>query len=228
MKIISNTQINHLYIDKNKITNFNELLKILYRTKLIEDINKNKIDISNVDTPLLINFNICKSDIIIKNAHLIELLSKIIKQTTLKCLDISKILLGPFPDRNNNKDMKNIEYKSKVERLKSILELDKKNYLKAMEFINLNKDDISKLKYLENEKILYQFDDEISKILENKKVKFISIKKEAKTLINKLLKDIENKDELEEKLVNYITLKRAEKEIREYEKIVKLKKLIII
>ena len=225
MKIISNTGIAHLYIDKNKFTNFNELLKILYRTKIIED---NKFDISKVDTSFLINLNTCKSDIIIKNKYHIQLFTKFIKQTTLKCIDISKILYGPFPDKDDDRK-KNTEYKSNIENLKNILEKDKKDYLEAMKFIDINKVDINSLKDLEKEEILRQFDDEIPKIIENKKSIFpIFLIKKAKNLIGKLFTNYENKDELATKLVDYIKFRRIEKEILEKEKITKLKKLIII
>ena len=42
MKIISNTRINYLYLMKNKLTNFSQLIRIIYRTKLIK-MKKEKI-----------------------------------------------------------------------------------------------------------------------------------------------------------------------------------------
>ena len=42
-RIINMTNLKHLYICKNSITNFNNCLRIMYRTKLINDSKLNKM-----------------------------------------------------------------------------------------------------------------------------------------------------------------------------------------
>ena len=95
LKIISNTKIHYLYLYKNQINNFDTILKILYRTKLIEDDDNNYND----DKIFLTNIDVSNNEIFTKNKFHIKLFDKIIRETTLNCIDISHVLLGPNPEK---------------------------------------------------------------------------------------------------------------------------------
>ena len=218
-RIISNTKIRYLYLNKNKITNNNDFLRILFRTKFI--IEKN-VFYDNKDEPFLMNLDLSNNELFPRNCSHLILLKNFMKETTLSCLDISHILYGPNPD-NKISISENLNYCKKMEEIKKYLEDDKKRYIKTFKEIRINKVDINRNKYLEN-------DQDISKNVEKEQIyKIISngnsiypifLKQEAKKF---------NKGkEFEDKLVKYLMLKRSEKKLVELEKIRKNKKLIII
>jgi len=136
-KIISNTNIEHLYLHKNDIYNFNNYLRIIYRTKLLKD--KNGKNIVNNEESFLTNLDMSKNNNILINSKHIKLLINIIKETTLNSLDISQILYGTEPNKFKiNK--KNLEYRTYVEELKKMLINDKNKYIKIIKQIKYNKD----------------------------------------------------------------------------------------
>ena len=124
MKIISNTSINYLYLNKNKIISFNDFLKIIYKTKLIKHV-KDKDDIIT-EKPFLINLDMSHNDMISRNKNDIILFKKLINETTLKCLDISRILYGVDPTKN--KIIAGNKYINAINDLKNDLEKDKNEY----------------------------------------------------------------------------------------------------
>ena len=239
LRIISNTEIKCLYIYKTKITDFNAFLEILYRTKLIKESNDIKIIFG--EESLLSNLDLSNQDFFIKNAHHIELLTKIIKETTLNCLDISHFLYGPSPDKMP-KTERNKNYITKVEELKNYLEKEKNNYIKTIKELRTNEVDIKRNKYIEKEKIFNDLDNQISEILKNEKAKYhIFLLEEARKIIdnedNKEIRekifeddkiDYEKRKIMEQNLVNYMILKRSENKFNILEEKRKEKKLIII
>ena len=95
MRIISNTGINCIYLNQNQICNFDGLLNIVFRTKLVkiesEKMNKGKMDLYG--EPYLYNMDLGKNCCYNKNKDKIELLEKGLEETTLYCLDFSQILI---------------------------------------------------------------------------------------------------------------------------------------
>jgi hypothetical protein len=240
LRIISNTNIKCLYLFKNKFNNFNDFLRILYRTKIIK---KNKLDniiILNEETSL-INLDLSNNDYIIKNPIQIKLLKKLIEETSLYCLDICHILYGNNPEKwKETQD--NAIYKKNVEEIKSYLEETKNEYGKVIKKIRINEVDVKNNKILEKEKSLLKYiknEEKIKKILEDEKAIYSGfLLSEAENIIeNENLKEKEeNKDNIDdyemeetivEKLKNYLVLKRSEKALEEL-KIQKYKKKLII
>ena len=150
------------------------------------------------------------------------LLKNIINESTLSCLDISHVLYGPNPDEYNSIN-KNQKYCEKVDEIKKYLEKNKKKYIKALRDIRINKVDISRNKYLENDELIPNIIDKekINVIISNENSKFQIFLKEK-------VKEFNIPPEKEEKLIDYLRLKRCEKDLEKLEQIKKSKKLIII
>ena len=240
LRIISNTKIECLYLKNNHISDFSQILRIIYRTKLIKDTDKGEIknkiirgesDLYNLD----ISDNYCYN----KNEDKIKLLETSIKETTLYCLDISKIIYNYF-----NKELRkeNNHYNKSVGDLKQILEKEQKEYNKNTRELRNNQIDNNKLKNIIKQKYFFNnMDKEIKDIINNDKSKFtLFLIEKAKELINKknedkinndlIINDEKNKEENVEceDLVNYMKYKRTDKIIKELNDIINSKKLIII
>ena len=163
MEVISNTNIENLYLYKNEISDFSQLLRIIYRTKLV---TKEKIDNLFIGNSYLYNLDLSSNDCFNKNIDKIELLKNGIKHITLFCLDISKVLYGRQIDEFMKNKSNNI-YKSYVESLKNELEKDLKENNKIIKKIQYVKKDIEKL----NKYIYFKKDEKYVKELEEKKNK---------------------------------------------------------
>ena len=255
LRVISNTEIRYLYLYKNKISSPNKFLSILYRTILIkqDNNNENENEINNNydndndndndydneiigDEPYLINLDLSNNELMNKNQTLIKLILTLFKKTTLYCIDISHILYGPSPEKRKITN-DNAKYRKGVDDLKNFLEVDKKRYNKVIKDIRKDTVDINRLKDLESEKIFEVFDQkEIDVIISDEKAKFpVFMKQKAAELLNNINNN-DIKEIIKEKgfqnifgqLVNYLTVKRAEKELKELVKTRKAKKLILI
>ena len=231
LRIINNTGIKYLYLYKIRITDFNKLLNILYRTKLIG--NKNDKNNINLDELFLTNLDLSNNDFSIKNQHHIELLTKLVEKTNLNCLDISHILYGSNPDKYK-KMRENVNYRKKVEALRKILEDNRNKYIKNVEDLRKNKVDKKNNDNLKDEKILKYYDDKINNIIVNDRAKYtLFLRKEAQKLLNnekseEIRKNEEELKKVEENIINYMIYKRAERDVNKLEKEIKMKKLIII
>ena len=248
--IISNTNIKHIYLYRNRLTNFDQALRILYRTKLIKN-NKgknNSYDINN--QAFLINLDLSNNDIYHKNIEQIKLLINIIEKTTLFCLDISRILYGPNPDYYLKHITSKIDnYRRQIEIIKKILQHNKTTHLTIIKDILSYEVDVKRYGYLEDDIFFKNIDENaINNIIKDKNAIFIIfLKKKAKDIILKLKENKEinkdiidkifindkqiNKKEykvIEEKLVNYMILKRAKYNLIQLYKDKKQKKLILI
>jgi hypothetical protein len=229
LRIISNTMIRHLYLFKNKIINMSDLLRIINRTKIIKDENNIMNDKIN-ENYFLINLDLSNNDIYNKNTNYITLLSRIIDETCLYCLDISHIIFGLNPDKREINNQ-NIRYRKKVDEFQRKLEKNKNDYLFAIKEKQKNEVDIKNNKKLEEEKILTDLDDIIYKVISEKNAKFpVYLKDSAKHLIQdkKLIEDKKEFKDMQNKLVNYMILKRSEKTYNEMEEKINKNKLIII
>ena len=236
--IISNSNIDYLYLYKNKITDFSQFLRIISRTKLIYKYNGKNEDNILLGNPFLSNLDLSKNECFNKNEDKIELLLNIINNTTLYSLDISGVLYGKVPKIFESEYPKN--YKRKVETLRKVLEEEKKKYDKAISDINSNNVDIKKLNKTVDKNLVKEGNDEIiNGIIDNgDSIYPIYLKKQAEELIEKnnntnnnyfnININKENKNKVREKLVDYLRLKRAEKTIKKLEEIKDKKKLILI
>ena len=168
-RVISNTEIHYLYLYRNKIINFNGLIELLYRTKIVNDSNEINNNTIISEDSFLINLDLSNNEPYIKNEFHIKLISKLINQTTLYCIDFSHIIFGPNPDKYK---LDNNTYRKNVENLKKQIAKDKTNYIEEKSQIRPNKVEIKKyMKFREEEKI-YDLDDKIMEILNNPKAKY--------------------------------------------------------
>ena len=218
IRIISNTNVEYLYLYKNQIKNMDDIIKIIYRTKLIkknEDINgseSNRIE-SNISESNIsesnkselyrsessfYNLDLSFNECINKNKNKITLIKDIIDNTTLYSLDISGIFYGKNLGNTNEieKNKKNLQadYTGEIDSLVKKLQEDYKqlNQLKDDSntlLININEIDKNEGKKLfENEKLVNESD--ISKIIKDENAKFpLFIKEKSK----ELMKHKENK-----------------------------------
>ena len=235
MRIINHTELRSLYLFKNRITNFDAFLRIIYRTKLIKD--EGNLEPIIGDQSFLSNLDLSNNDILIKNKNHIRLFNNIIKQTNLYCLDISHILLGFNPSKNKSNILN--AYKSSVDKLKEELDEDKNNYIKIICSIRKNNVDKKKFKDLENKEIFKSISkDKINEIITHKNAKLpVYLREQARIIL--ISDDIKDKinidnlsydqlDNLEDDLVKYLILKRSEKDLKVLEKKRIDKKIIII
>ena len=224
MRVMSNTNIESLYLYQNKINDFYQLLRIIYRTKLVtkkeinkkennnennnneNNINENKKDNQNENNKIKIfredsilynldlSINVCYN----KNKDKLELLKQSIEDTTLYCLDISQILYNNFPGIFKKCKL----YSDFMKNWNEELESNKKKYNKIIGDINFNEIDRKRIiKKIGNYNIdlFKEIDDDIMDIIKNDKAKYILfLRKKAEELINesdKIQNEIINNDE---------------------------------
>ena len=193
MRIISNTNLICIYLNKNQIYNFDGLLNIVFRTKLVKiDSEKKDMDTKDIyGEPYLFNIDLGKNICYNKNKEKIELLEKGVEETTLYCLDLTQILLGMKPgtilflndlnkdDKNENdkKDndnpQKNENQNLYIKSIKSLilkLKKEQNSYNETFWKINNIKYDIEQIKNIEYKDLFNNnMSDEINQIINNKK-----------------------------------------------------------
>ena len=228
LKIISNTQLRTLYLFKNKLTNFNDFLRILFRTKIVrkKDEHKKNISIKNGNTAL-INLDLSNNDFHIKNSSQLELLKKIIQETTLYCLDICHIL------SLEKKRDENAKYIKVIEDIKTLLENQKNNYINVIKEIRKSKVYMKRYKEIDdkNYKEKYQIDKYKNEIYENENTIYpVYMKMLAKKIIQEQGNDDDKKnlDENINKLAKYLTFENSKYNLNKLEIQEQNKKLIII
>ena len=226
LRIISNTNIRYLYLYRNKLNNFNDFLRIISRTKIVKNKAEDNIIISNEETSLT-NLDLSNNDYLIKNSEQIKILKNLIEKTSLYCLDISHILLGPSPERYTE-NLSNQEYKKSVDEIKEELKNIKNSYTKVVRDIRINEVDKENNKDLEKEMKNKIENEIIEGILNNKNAIYSAFLKQVSKNIIKKNDLFDDNEENEEKIVNYLTYKRAEKKLKELKNIVHQKKLIIV
>ena len=193
----------------------------------------------------LYNIDLSNNDYLSKSIEQIELLRKIIEETTLYSLDLSHILFGVDPNKilkQYEKDPNSLnDYQKKVFDLKKKLDHEQTIYTKIIGDINSNKAD--KEKYEEKLRINNLFegsreiDDEINDIVKDSNSKYpIFLKEKAKTIIKNNVEFFENNENFqnlefkkkEQKIVEYMSYKRTENDLNNLLEKKGEKKLIII
>ena len=238
-RIISNTNIEYLCLYKNKFADFDECLKILYRTKFIS--KENERNIIREDSSFY-NIDLSNNDYICINKEQVDLLEKILEYSTLYCIDISHILFGSDPNKilNMNENVKKTEYQEKVFKLKNYLEKQKKDFIRIVEEIHTREIDYKKMDELKkdiNFKNPKKIEEEISKMIKDKNSIYpIYLRECAKKIIieNRELFDKDkalNNKELKEKeitLAKYMELTKSLGILKKLKEDKMRKKLIII
>ena len=223
-RIISNTNLESLYLYINQIHDYNIYIRIIYRNCLIKNEKENQNKNISFDKPCLCNLNMNRADCFNKNINKNKLLQEGINRTNLSILDLISVLNGykieNKLDENYYKGINSIK-EDLVNKLKENKALEKE--------INNCKIDIEKLK--KNIEYMEEFENiDIENIINDYKSKYkMFIIKEA----NKLKSNLSFNNEKErkkkmEQFVDYISLKRVEKILEEKQKIFEKKKLILI
>jgi hypothetical protein len=247
-KMISNSSIRHLYLFKNKITDFNSIIKTVYRTKLIKEKDIVDDNVMSNDDSMLMNLDLSNSDIWIKNKNQVILIKKIIEETNLSCLDISHILYGPNPDKKVILP-ENESYRNYIDNnIKAPLEkydLYYKNLMKKKLPIEIDIKELEAQNYEEFNDFFKELkiDIDIDNITNQKEAEYIVyLKKNARNIIKKIKSETQDKnikinaklDDIEDiknffnKLVSYMKLKNSKKRLTQINDKLDKKKLIIV
>ena len=178
-KIISNTRINCLYLMKNKITNFSQLIRIIYRTRLIKTEDGEELNKESFFYNLDLSDNQCYN----KNKAKIDLFRQAIKETTLYCLDFCHILYDLNPDKIKI-SKENKEFRESVDSLKIDLEKERKEsnqiYFKEND-LNI---DIKNINEIKNKELFIEMEEDIIDIIDKEEAKFpLYIKKKVLILL---------------------------------------------
>ena len=209
MKLIRNTHIQTLYLYNNLISNFDDLIRIIYTTKVIKYVD-NKIDENNSkiinDQTYMENLDLSENKIIHKNEKNVKLLFEIKNQTNLSCLDLSHILYGKNPDKYKISENNKI-YRKEISELCNDTEKDKEefinNNIREKKLIVDKTREIEEIKNIEDN-FLKNYDKEIMTILRKKISEYnfkddksqLNLKRELKSIIfdlaeiNPMIKDI--------------------------------------
>ena len=244
-RLISNTDLKHLSFFRNRINDFSDCIRIIYRTKLIKgkEEKDNPVD-NNIS---LLNLDLSSNDPWNQFIEQVHLINKIVDESTLGCLDISHILLGPNPDKGSIQGA----YRKAVEEiLNKLTDYKKKHELNMKEKKSLE-GDVNRFKVFENDKVIEEirktFEKEIDDAIKDKNSMYpVYLKQKAKEIKNKINKEenkeikneilniMNDKEQKEfdkivmEKIVNYMIFRRAKNELININKKLDEKKLIII
>ena len=216
MRVMSNTNIESLYLYKNEINDFSQLLRIISRTKLIskkesgiennienndekskenkedntkENNKENKNETIIREDSNLYNLDLSNNICYNKNKYKVKLLKQYIEESTLYCIDFSQILYNNFPEIFKTKV--HTDYIDYI--IEWIKELDKKQkkYNKIIGEINFNEIDKKKIiqKIGNNNNLFEDIDNEIIDIIKNENAKYILfLRKQAENLMNESVK----------------------------------------
>ena len=235
MKIISNTRIYCLYLNKNKITDFSQLIRIIYRTKLIKSDNEEDL----TSDPYLYNLDLSDNQCYNKNNVKIDLFKQAIKETTLYCIDFSHILYNSDPGRVVF-SAENKEFRKAIDSLAVKLEKEKNESIQIFGELNSLNADIKKIKEIENKDLFIEMEDDIDEIIDKEESKFLLyIKKQIPKIIFKYEKTREkilNNSKIDKKeykrisedLEKYIKLKLLKQNLQKLENKKRKIKMIII
>ena len=235
MKIISNTKINCLYLNKNKITDFSQLIRIIYRSKLIKSENEGDL----ISEPYFYNLDLSDNQCYNKNKDKIDLFKQAIKETTLYCLDFCHILYNRDPGRVSL-SAENKEFRKAIDSIIIYLEKETNESIQIIGELNNLNVDIKKIKEIEYKELFIEMEDDIDEIIDKEEVKFpLYIKKQIPKIIFKYEKTREkilNNSELDKKeykrisddLEKYIKLKLLKQNLQKLENKKSKIKMIII
>jgi len=229
MRVISNCHLDYLYLNNNKISNFDQCLRILYRTKRTKIIKSDEKEGDSYHVPYLYNLDLSNNNCYNKNVTKLKLFENGIKEAQLYCLGFSQILFGLYPEKFKN----NREYKIEVDNLTKELEKKEEEYKDTCSKINVNEVDKKRMSNIEYEEHFKRIDNEINIIINSKESQFpLFIRKQAANLIkehieifNDVNQDIKN---VHSNLVKYINLKKSELNLKKLEKEKNMKKMILI
>ena len=228
-RLINNTNLQSLYLYTNKIHDFNQYLRIIYKTTLIKNEKEKNNKSFFIDNPTLFNLNVNSADCYNQNNEKLDILLEGMKNTNLSVLDLSSVLKNVRNEKHNM----NFKYNKAVNKIKEYLSNKQLYYKYALKETEENKLNIIKYNKLledKDKKELGKFDSYIENIANDERFKNkIYIFEKAKELISDLqIKNEEEKKEKLKKLVDYINFKKNKILLDKNEKILESKKMILI
>ena len=171
-RLISNANLESLYLYTNKIHDFNQYIRIIYRTTLIKRINKKENGNNTyINNPTLYNLNLNNADCYNQNEEKLNIILEGIKRTNLTVLDLSSVL----KDASNEEHNINFKYYNKVNKIIDYLSMKQEEYKEALgEFliIESNKDKCNK--NLEDKKELIDLSIKNGKEKNEKFIKYLN------------------------------------------------------
>ena len=222
-RIISNTNLQSLYLYQNKIHDFNQYIRIIYRTNLIKDQNEKKRNILN-NYPCLFNLNMNNSKCYNQNSEKLDLMLEGFKSTNLSILDLSSVIVDPHIEDNNV----NFKYYTEVIKILDYLKKKQEEYKNALSNILESKVDVEKTENKLKGINILSFDSnkDIQDIINDENPMYSTIIMQK---VNNLIRSspLFNKDS-KDNIKMYITYKREMNIFKENDKIKELKKLILI
>ena len=222
--LINNTNLQYLYLYANKIHDFNQYIRILYKTKLVKNEKEKKKNIF-IDNPDLFNLNMSNSDCYNQNAEKLDILLEGMKNTNLSILDLSSVL----KEANNYDYNLNYKYYNTVNKIIDYLSNKQKEFKKALkEFLEIQLNNENNNNNLDN-KDKKDFESFYINNINNPNFKHDTyIREKYNELFSDLSINKEKENENFQKLINYIHFKRDEILSEQNKKIIESKKLIII
>ena len=171
-RLISNANLESLYLYTNKMHDFNQYIRIIYRTTLIKRINKKENGNNTyINNPTLYNLNLNNADCYNQNEEKLNIILEGIKRTNLTVLDLSSVL----KDASNEEHNINFKYYNKVNKIIDYLSMKQEEYKEALgEFliIESNKDKCNK--NLEDKKELIDLSIKNDKEKNEKFIKYLN------------------------------------------------------
>ena len=226
-RLISNANLKSLFLYSNKIHDFNQYIRIIYRNSMIKNQYEKENESIFCNNSYLINLNMNNNECSNQNSQKIKLLKKGIERTNLEILDITSVIKYINNTKNNNNNI-NFKFFQEINDWIKDLQEKKEEFMQALTEINENEIDLQKFKKkTENYKIDYN---KIEDIINDKNSKYQAfISKKVKEIINcEKFNNISEKKNEFNKLVNYICLKREELYLSENIQKVMNGKLILI
>jgi hypothetical protein len=224
MRLISNTQLETIYLYKNKISNFNDCLRIIGRTKLIKIIEDEK-EVKK-ENSFLLNLDLSDNPCSNLNTSKIDILRSLINDTNLFCLDLAHILLGTKP-KDLQDSQENSKYRTEVNKLSEDLNKEKEEYeqklwdKKCLKYdreevlIRLeewNKEDLNSSEKYDEDTRTYLINTIEPKILENENAKYpLYLREQIKETITRIVNYSGDCDEIKEKIKQKLILRNKKK-----------------
>ena len=257
-RIISNTNIKQLNLFKNDFNNFNYVLNIIFRSKLVKkekELNENKKFVIDRSSSLM-TLDLSNNMFYFLNEYYIKLINEFVKEnnSTIGCLDLSHIFFGLYPDKSVRSE-RSMKYSNEIEvHLAKIIKENKNKFGELLHNKYLKETAIKQYEDKRQEDKLYYkleiIDNLIQDILkkkENDYHQYLYLKEHSKTILNEIISEKEDYKELIKKegindehadpeknekyinhLIDYISYNIDKEELDEYNRNLGGKKLILI
>ena len=144
-RLISNANLKSLFLYSNKIHDFNQYIRIIYRNSMIKNQYEKENESIFCNNSYLINLNMNNNECSNQNSQKIKLLKKGIERTNLEILDITSVIKYINNTKNNNNNI-NFKFFQEINDWIKDLQEKKEEFMQALTEINENEIDLQKFK----------------------------------------------------------------------------------